>query len=316
MLRLLRPPRRLCAHPTHPLRVPRPPPPLPSGGAQLRAFASYQRRPVVREPGAEGGSGSARRGLGGWLKAGAKAIVLLGGFLFWGTLTLEWLLVWLSPEEAEAMLREEEREEQATAAFFGLRSMLRDPDVLDDEYFSALAERKRLLCAYPTPSAPRAHGQRAVTDGWRRVRSGRICARSSGTTRRSSRSSARGAGCGPWCAAALRGVCSTDRLTSDVQQLIRGEEDGDEMGGPGVTQRQRERGETPPWCPRFHIQGEDAGAMAVGTARFVDNGRTGELTPVALRVEVVTDTAVVLDVQGQPPHGITYMRLDEDGSEL
>ena len=202
MLRLLRPPRRLCAHPTHPLRVPRPPPPLPSGGAQLRAFASYQRRPVVREPGAEGGSGSARRGLGGWLKAGAKAIVLLGGFLFWGTLTLEWLLVWLSPEEAEAMLREEEREEQATAAFFGLRSMLRDPDVLDDEYFSALAERKRLLCAYPTPSAPRAHGQRAVTDGWRRVRSGRICARSSGTTRRSSRSSARGARCRPWCAAA------------------------------------------------------------------------------------------------------------------
>ena len=87
------------------------------------------------------------------------------------------------------------------------------------------------------------------------------------------------------------------------------------MGGPGVTQRQRERGETPPWCPRFHIQGEDTGAMAVGTARFVDNGRTGELTPVALRVEGVTDTAVVLDVQGQPPHGITYMRLDEDGSE-
>ena len=158
-LRLLRPPPRLCAHPTPPL--PRPPPPHPySGGAQLRAFASYQRRPVVREPGAEGGSGSARRGLGGWLKAGAKAVVLLGGCLFWGTLTLEWLLVWLSPEEAEAMLREEEREEQATAAFFGLRSMLRDPDVLDDEYFSALTERKRLLCAYPTPlpSAPMVRG--------------------------------------------------------------------------------------------------------------------------------------------------------------
>ena len=51
----------------------------------VTVHAVHHEPSAVVEPGAEGGSGSARRGLGGWLKAGAKAVVLLGGCLFWGT---------------------------------------------------------------------------------------------------------------------------------------------------------------------------------------------------------------------------------------
>jgi hypothetical protein len=225
---------------------------------RARTLASYQRRPTIKQAGGQ---------RAGWIRRGVTAFFVVSGILLWGTTLLEYAMLESLPEDLEELMKAEEKEEEKVSRFYGLEGMSKDRDVTDDEYFTALDERKLLLQALLKKMD--AHPQMEALLGKQRE-----------VTYLANRD--------PYA----QGGATT---AADWQ---------------GSSRAERERGETSPWCPRFHIQGEKNHQMAVAHARFVDNGRTGELAPVSLKVEMLNGSGTVLDVEGPLPHGLKYMRFD------